>query len=137
MAENKGGRPRKDIDQRVFEDLCGILCTKNEICSMFHCDEKTLTRWCKRTYGKGFADIYKELAADGISSLRRAQFKRALKGSDTMLIWLGKNYLGQSDKNQIEIFGKDGGAIEIESPRERIERKLALLASRERESEDS
>lgn len=32
--------------------------------------------------------------------------------------------------DRTEITGKDGGAIEIDSPRERIERKLALIAER-------
>ena len=31
-------------------------------------------------------------------SLRRAQIKVALGGNATMLIWLGKNLLGQSDQ---------------------------------------
>jgi len=31
-------------------------------------------------------------------SLRRAQIKSALSGNSTMLVWLGKQYLGQSDR---------------------------------------
>jgi len=131
MAKSKGGRPLTEIDQEKFERLCQIFCTKTEICQIFRCDEKTVTAWCKRTYGKGFSDIYKELSADGKMSLRREQFKRAMGGSDTMLIWMGKNYLDQSDKSRNEITGRNGGAIEIESPRERIERKLLQLARRE------
>ena len=30
-------------------------------------------------------------------SLRRAQYEAAMKGNATMLIWLGKQYLGQRD----------------------------------------
>ena len=31
-------------------------------------------------------------------SLRRAQIRSALSGNSTMLVWLGKQYLGQSDR---------------------------------------
>lgn len=129
--KNKGGRPHKVIDQELFERMCQIFCTKPEICGILHVDEKTLTGWCKRIYGKGFSEIYKELSAGGRMSLRREQFKRAMAGSDTMLIWMGKNYLDQSDKSKNEITGRNGGAIEIDNARERIESKLASLAARE------
>ena len=26
------GRPKKEIDQRQFENLCGLQCTQEEIC---------------------------------------------------------------------------------------------------------
>ena len=38
---------------------------------------------------------------DGLASLRRRQFKAAQDGNATMLIWLGKQYLGQTDKQDI------------------------------------
>lgn len=44
--------------------------------------------------------------------LRAAQYKAAMEGNTTMLIWLGKQRLGQSDKN--ELTGKDGERIVIE-----------------------
>lgn len=91
-----GGRPRKDIDQATFEKLCGLQCTLAEIASFFGCSEDTVERWCKRTYKKGFAETFKEKRAAGLISLRRAQFRLAEKNA-TLLIWLGKNYLGQSD----------------------------------------
>ena len=36
-------------------------------------------------------------------SLRRAQIKSALSGNATMLIWLGKQYLGQSDRQLLDV----------------------------------
>jgi hypothetical protein len=35
-------------------------------------------------------------------SLRRKQVERALAGSDTMLIWLGKQRLGQNEKTETD-----------------------------------
>ena len=47
-------RPRKEIDKKTFEGLCGIQCTQEEICDVFDITDKTLNTWCKRTYGKVF-----------------------------------------------------------------------------------
>lgn len=60
--------------------------------------EDTVERWCRRTYELGFAECFKKFSAGGKTSLRRLQFELARKGNATMLIWLGKQYLGQTDK---------------------------------------
>jgi heterodisulfide reductase subunit C len=44
---------------------------------------------------------------------------------------------GRQDKSKVELTGKDGGAIKIESPREDIMRKLNSIASRETEERDT
>lgn len=98
--KNKGGRPRKEIDENTFKKLCGIMCTLDEIAGIFECSSDTIERWCKRTYKKGFAEVYKEYSSLGKMSLRRNQFKLAEK-SAAMAIFLGKNYLGQRDTADI------------------------------------
>lgn len=90
------GRPKKVINQKLFENLCGIQCTETEICGVLECSADTLNRWCKRTYKMTFADTYKSKSQVGKSSLRRAQWKLAEKNA-SMAIWLGKQYLGQRD----------------------------------------
>lgn len=39
----------------------------------------------------------------GKASLRRMQFKTAESGNATMQIWLGKQYLGQKDKQDVTV----------------------------------
>jgi hypothetical protein len=95
------GRPKKIIDQEQFEALCEIQCTQVEICSVLKVSEKTLIKWVDETYGDTFSNIYKTKSGLGKMSLRRWQFDKAKQGSVPMLIWLGKQYLGQSDKNEI------------------------------------
>ena len=90
------GRPKKVINQKLFENLCGIQCTEAEICGVLECRADTLNRWCKRTYKMTFADTYKSKSQVGKSSLRRAQWNLAQKNA-SMAIWLGKQYLGQRD----------------------------------------
>jgi hypothetical protein len=93
----KMGRPKKEIHQEEFEKLCALQCTEEEICNWFGVTDKTLCSWCKRTYKKTFSEIFKEKRSKGKVSLRRTQFKLAQK-SPAMAIFLGKQYLGQTDK---------------------------------------
>lgn len=90
-------RPKKEINASQFESLCGLQCTKEEICLVLDVTDKTLENWCKRTYGKGFSEVFKQKRGIGRVSLRRSQFELAKKGNVTMLIWLGRQYLGQSE----------------------------------------
>ena len=90
------GRPQKEIDKKIFENLCGLQCTLEEIAGVFDCSVDTIERWCKREYGETFAEVYKKHSAKGKTSLRRIQFRLAEK-SAAMAIFLGKNYLGQKD----------------------------------------
>lgn len=94
------GRPRKEINEKLFENLCAIQCTEKEICAVLECCEDTLNAWCKRTYKMTFSDTYKSKKLFGKSSLRRTQFRLAEK-SASMAIWLGKQYLGQKDIAEI------------------------------------
>lgn len=90
------GRHKKEIDQKIFENLCGIQCTLEEIAGAFDCSTDTIERWCKRTYKENFADVFNKKRAKGKISLRRTQFELAKKNA-TMAIFLGKQYLEQKD----------------------------------------
>lgn len=96
------GRPPIEINKEMFEKLCSIQCTEEEIAGVFDCSIDTINRWCKKTYDATFADIYKKKSASGKMSLRRWQFDTAKRGNATMQIWLGRQYLGQTDKREYE-----------------------------------
>jgi len=89
-------RPLKEISQKDFEKLCGLQCTKEEICGFFDVTDKTLERWCKRIYKKGFSEVFAQKRGSGKISLRRSQFELAKKNAN-MAIWLGKQYLAQRE----------------------------------------
>ena len=95
-------RPRKEIDQKQFENLCGLQCTLEEICGWFGVTDKTLDGWCKRTYHASFSEVFKQKRGAGKISLRRSQWRLAEK-SAAMAIWLGKQYLGQRDQIETTI----------------------------------
>lgn len=93
------GRPNAEISQTQFEQLCAMQCTESEICAWFNITDKTLNRWCRRTYKKNFSEIFKVKREKGLISLRRSQFQLA-ENNPTMAIWLGKQYLKQTDKQE-------------------------------------
>lgn len=92
------GRPHKQISKRQFEELCKIQCTEVEICSVLDVDVKTLDDWCSREYGSPFSIVFRQKREGGKTSLRRAQWLAATQDrNSTMLIWLGKQRLGQKE----------------------------------------
>lgn len=101
-------RPLKEIDKDQFENLCGLQCTKEEICAWFDVSEKTLNAWCKRTYKAGFSLVFAQKRGKGKISLRRYQFQLAKKNAN-MAIFLGKQYLNQSDQPTKD----DDGGVQI------------------------
>ena len=95
-------RPQTEIKKEEFEKLCHIQCTREEIAAWFNCSHDTIERWCRRIYKLSFASVFEQKRQGGCISLRRAQFQEALKGNTALLIWLGKQYLGQTDVEKAE-----------------------------------
>jgi len=83
-------RPQKPVNEKLLRDLASILCTMEEMADILGVSKDTLER--------RYAAIIKVEQQTGRSSLRRHQYKLACAGNATMLIWLGKQWLGQSDK---------------------------------------
>lgn len=104
-------RPRKEIDQKQFEGLCGLQCTLEEICGWFDVTDKTLDGWCKRTYHASFSEVFKQKRGAGKISLRRSQWRLAEKNA-TMAIFLGKQFLGQRDSVDVAVTDAKGIALD-------------------------
>lgn len=103
-------RPRIEIDTEQFEKLCFMQCTLKEIAGWFKCSEDTIERWCKRELKMSFADAYERYSAGGKISLRRYQWKMA-EHNCSMAIFLGKQYLGQSDQQELKVSKSDDETI--------------------------
>ena len=89
------------IDKEQFERLCSIMCSVDEICGFFGVSYDTLKRFCKQNYGQNFEVVQKDKSALGKISLRRIQFKQAER-YPAMAIFLGKQYLGQTDNAHLD-----------------------------------
>jgi IS30 family transposase len=98
----KRGAKLKWIDWDKVDKMCAIHCTGEEIAAILDVDYDTLQRSCKREKKKKFADYIRQKSSNGKMSLRRRQYSAAMEGNATMLVWLGKNWLGQTDKIEEE-----------------------------------
>jgi AraC-like DNA-binding protein len=104
---NKNDARYIDIDLGQLDKLCAIQCTKFEVACFFECSEDTIERRIKEKTGMTFSQYFEMKRGRGKIALRRMQMQTAEKGNVTMLIWLGKQYLGQTDKNELST-PKDG-----------------------------
>ena len=92
------GRPLFHIDWDKVDSMCAIQCTGEEIAGVLGCSFDTLSRAVEREKSCSFAEFFAQKKSAGKPSLRRAQYLTAIEGNATMQIWLGKNWLGQTDK---------------------------------------
>jgi hypothetical protein len=88
------GRPFKPVNEQSIIECAKVLCTMAEISSICGLSVDTLE--------KNYAEVIKQAQEHGRESLRRMQYKTAMEGNVTMLIWLGKQWLGQRDKQPDE-----------------------------------
>lgn len=99
--------PTTDDHWAEFDNLCEFQCTMAEISAWFDCDPDTLQRRVQERFGRNFSVVFKEKRKKGFVSLRRAQMQAALMGDTTMLIFLGKKYLGQAELKDLLSAFKD------------------------------
>lgn len=84
------GRPKKELDAGLIEQLASIFCTNEEIAKICGVTRKTLST--------NYGDVLELGRSQAKASLRRRQWEKAMDGNTTMLIWLGKQYLEQRDQ---------------------------------------
>jgi len=97
------GRPeldvlRSDKDWEMLYQFMRWQATLEECASFFDCSEDTLNRRIKDKHNTTYAGLFKVKSFKGKLSLRRKQYETAMAGNTALLIFLGKNYLNQSDK---------------------------------------
>ena len=105
----KVGRPRKEIDYSLIEELAKIQCTDYEIAA---CIRMTKEGFCKRKQRDAYlVNVLARGREAGKSSLRRLQWKTAhavdkygepSSVAGHMQVWLGKQHLGQRDKSEVQ-----------------------------------
>jgi len=90
------GMSRKSvIDSEEVLKLAAMGLTVHEIASFVGVCGRTIERRCAKALKSG--------RAQACGSLRRKQFEKAVKeGNVTMLIWLGKQMLGQKDRVELD-----------------------------------
>ena len=120
----KIGRPNFEFTPKILEQvktMASYMCSKAEIGKIIGCSESTINR------NQSAQEAWEQGVALAKQAIRKTQFDIATKlNSSIMAMWLGKVYLGQTDKIQTN----DDNAplpiydiIEHEEPKEVIELK--------------
>ncbi|HPA64666.1 MAG TPA: hypothetical protein PLC67_11980 [Spirochaetota bacterium] len=99
MPGPKKGTPQIKIDLSQAEKLGELQCTYAECAAFLSTKERTISEDLLK-HRQDFITAYKKGAEVGKISLRRTQF-RLSKKSPAMAIWLGKQYLGQTEKQEM------------------------------------
>lgn len=93
---NENYAPKKNkrlVEKDIVFRLASIMCTNDEIAAVLNTSPTTIRTKYKKQLELG--------RAEGKKSLRRAQFEAAIEKKDVrMLMFLGRNYLGQSDTGE-------------------------------------
>ena len=112
--KNPGGRPPAVIDLMTVERAASIGCTVEEIAAILGIARSTLFE--RKANDPAIEDAIEKGRETGRATLRRLQWDRAQQGSDTMLIWLGKQMLGQRDNAAVAVAlsGPKGGPVQSE-----------------------
>lgn len=125
------GRTPAVLDWDLIGKLLEAGCDATGIAAQFGISRQVLYRRCKTDLNIPFATLTQQKRMTGDNLLRAKQYQTAMSGNVTMQIWLGKQRLGQTDKTQTQLTGKDGGPIETRdatlSDDERVTRIVALL----------
>lgn len=88
-------------DMKQVEKLCWLpAITEAQIADIMGVSVDTLCKAIKRKHGMTYAEYKAQKTGNFKATLASWQVETARKGNCTMQIFLGKNYLGQSDKQE-------------------------------------
>lgn len=109
----KIGRPPKSEFSKEFQEIAGKMagygCTDQEIADVLMVSLNTL----RSAYEKNpaFSKKIQKFRGECKRLLRAKQLEIAIGGSEKLLIWLGKQFLGQAEKQQVDLETKGGIAL--------------------------
>jgi hypothetical protein len=108
-------RPKLQIDERTVEGFARLGATNREIAGHFNCDETTIA--------KRFSSILIKARANRKIRLRQLQWQLAEKGNLGMLVWLGKQELGQTEKTEVKDATENKTIILKYEPKKPVDKK--------------
>ena len=100
-------RKKTTIDWKFVDDALEKLCDGTEIAAALGITEDTLYNHVKQTFKMDFSVYKAQKRSKTLKYLRVVQLKMA-ENNPAMAIFLGKNYLNQSDKQELNHTGAIG-----------------------------
>ena len=105
------GRPKADIDWNKVDKYLQAQCDGVGIAGLLGIHQNTLYLACEEKFKISFSEYSAQKRGEGRELLRAKQFQSAMEGDKTMLVWLGKQYLGQREKTDSNINLQDKAPI--------------------------
>ena len=99
-------RPKVQIDEERVAEMALKGARNTDIADFIGVDEATIRN--------RFSEILTKKRAERRYNLRRKQYDKAMLGDTTMLVWLGKNELDQTDKQAVDHSGHVDSKLLVE-----------------------
>lgn len=103
--KNPQNRPPIPIDWTVVDKWLEADCTGTQVAGMLAIHPDTLYDRCVKEKEMNFSEYANTKRCKGDGLIKEKQFTEALKGDRGMLIWLGKQRLGQKENHELNVTG--------------------------------
>jgi hypothetical protein len=100
---NKIGRPEKEIDWKLLDSILQFGARLIDCSEMLEVSDDTIQRKIKDSFDCTFSEYRERKMSKMRMKLLQKQFDVAMSGNVALLIWLGKQHLNQSDKQEQSI----------------------------------
>lgn len=86
------------MEPAEVKSMFKCFCSIDDVCKAHKVTERELDEFCVESFKMPLEEAAEVFAAQGRADLHRAQVDAALDGNNSMLLLLGKQYLGQTDE---------------------------------------
>lgn len=94
--------PNGNIDWKYVDELLQAHSSARQVAAQLGCSTSILYTRCERDHGMSWGEYVNRMREYGKSNIRLRQYRAAMKGSEKMLLHLGKHWLDQHDKKEAE-----------------------------------
>lgn len=100
---NRVGRPEKEFDWKVLDSILQFGANLIDCSELLDVSDDTIQRKIRSEHGCTFSEYRTKKMGRMRVKLLQKQYEMAQNGNVALLIWLGKQHLGQTDKVVQEI----------------------------------
>lgn len=102
MPRTGAGRKKYNIDWKVVDHYLTCGCSGAQVAAKIGIGSDCLYLRVKEEFGVDFSAYMQQKRATGETLVKEAQFDEAVRKRNTsMLIWIGKQMLGQSERQEV------------------------------------
>lgn len=117
--------------EREIKEMLTCFTSVDDVCKSQRMTREELDKFCTENYGMNLEEAAEVFAAQGRARIHAAQVAAAEDGNNSMLLLLGKQYLGQTEEAVPIVVKKEN------SPFEQIAAKYADAKDRKRKNRKS